>query len=253
MVEYGFHKGVDFNPLIFARVQQEGGREVNRTITDHAMSLDMCKEIAMIQRTKRGKQARQYFIECERRLLERERLLERDRRSNDPQEDEPLEIQFARMVLTADKLLQQKNAVIAEQTFVIENQYQKIEYQHQEIEQHVQKIEEDRPKVIFANAVAASPTSITVYELAKLIRQNGIIMGGKRLFEIFRARSFLCRQKGSQWNLPTQKSMDMGLFEIQETVITCPDGRVIIKKTSKITGKGQEYFINLFLTNKVAQ
>ena len=112
------------------------------------------------------------------------------------------------------------------------------------------KIEEDKPKVIFADAVATAKTSILIGDLAKLIRQNGIEIGQKRLFEWLRQNGYLIKRTGSDWNMPTQKAMDMKLFEIKETTIQHPDGHSTISKTPKVTGKGQQYFINKFLQGK---
>lgn len=109
------------------------------------------------------------------------------------------------------------------------------------------QIEADKPKVIFADAVSASHTSILVGELAKLIKQNGYDIGATRLFAWMRKNGYLISRKGTDWNTPTQKSMELGLFEIKETSISHPDGHVSINKTSKVTGKGQQYFINKFL------
>ena len=109
------------------------------------------------------------------------------------------------------------------------------------------QIERMKPAQIFADAVCASEQSILVGDLAKLLRQNGIDIGQKRLFEWLRSRSYLIKRKGSDWNMPTQRSMDMELFEIKETAITHSDGHVTISRTVKVTGKGQKYFINRFL------
>ena len=110
-----------------------------------------------------------------------------------------------------------------------------------------EQIERDRPKVVFADAVAASKTSILIGDLAKLMRQNGVHMGQNRLFSWMREKGYLIRRNGSDYNLPTQRSMEMGLFEIKETAISHSDGHTSINKTTKVTGKGQQYFINLFL------
>ena len=109
------------------------------------------------------------------------------------------------------------------------------------------QIEADKPKVIFAEAVDAAQTSILVGDLAKLLKQNGINTGQKRLFEWLRANGYLISRKGNDYNSPTQKSMELGLFEIKERTINNPDGSIRITKTPKVTGKGQVYFINKFL------
>ena len=106
----------------------------------------------------------------------------------------------------------------------------------------------DRPKVLFADAVSASHSSILVGELAKLLRQNGVDIGQNRLFTWLRDNGYLIRRSGTDYNMPTQRAMDMGLFSIKETAITRSDGSITISKTCKITGKGQQYFVEKFLS-----
>ena len=108
--------------------------------------------------------------------------------------------------------------------------------------------EADKPKVLFADAVSASHTSILVGDLAKLLRQNGVDIGQNRLFSFLREKGYLCSQ-GERYNLPTQHSMDRGWFQVKETTINQPNGSVRITRTVKVTGKGQQYFINLFLAD----
>lgn len=201
MVEYGFTENQDF--LLNNFVKQTGRGGHNKL--DHIIKLDMAKEIAMIQRTDRGKEVRQYFIRVEKEFNSPEKIM-------------------ARALLLADKKIQ------------------KLETQ----------IEADKPKVLFADAVSASHSSILVGELAKLISQNGYKIGANRLFAWLRENGYLIKRKGSDWNMPTQRSMEMGLFEIKETNIQHPDGHVTVTKTSKVTGKGQQYFINKFLNDDVA-
>ena len=110
-----------------------------------------------------------------------------------------------------------------------------------------EKVESDRPKVLFADSVCTSKNSILVGELAKLLKQNGINTGQNRLFETLREKGFLVKRRGTDYNMPTQKAMEMGLFEIKETVINHSDGHTSVNKTPKITGKGQQYFVNMFL------
>ena len=110
------------------------------------------------------------------------------------------------------------------------------------------KAEADKPKVLFADAVSASHTSILVGDLAKLLRQNGVEIGQNRLFSFLREKGYLCSQ-GERYNLPTQRSMDRGWFQVNETTINQPNGSVRITRTVKVTGKGQQYFINLFLAD----
>ena len=111
-----------------------------------------------------------------------------------------------------------------------------------------EKVEQDKPKVLFANAVETAKTSILVGDLAKLIKQNGIDIGQKRLFEYLREHGYLIKN-GNSKNMPTQKSMNLGLFEVKERTISNPDGTVRVTKTTKVTGKGQTYFISKFLDN----
>ena len=103
------------------------------------------------------------------------------------------------------------------------------------------------PKAVFADAVTTSDSCILIGDLAKLLRQNGVEIGQKRLFEYLRNHGFLIKRRGADWNSPTQRAMEMGLFEIKETAITHSDGHVTISKTTKVTGKGQIYFVNRFL------
>ena len=200
MTEYGFIEGQDFNPLKIEQVRQEGKRQVKRYIDDHVLTLDMAKEIAMIQRTDKGKQVRAYFIQIEKDFNSPEKVM-------------------ARALLMADKKVHKLEA----------------------------QIEADKPKVLFADAVSASHTSILVGDLAKLISQNGYKIGANRLFAWLREKNYLIKRKGSDWNMPTQKSMELKLFEIKETTITHSDGHISVSKTVKVTGKGQQYFINKFL------
>lgn len=196
MKEYGFTEGQDFLPILG---KSTGGRQA----TDHAIKLDMAKEIAMIQRTERGKQVRQYFIQVEKDFNSPEKIM-------------------ARALLMADKKVHQLEA----------------------------KIEADRPKVLFAEAVSASHTSILVGELAKLLKQNGVDMGANRLFNWLRAHGYLIKRNGRDWNMPTQKSVEMGLIRVKETSITHADGHITVSKTPLVTGKGQQYFINKFLNQE---
>ena len=203
MTEYGFVEGQDFNSVKIDEVRQEGNRHVKREITDHALKLDMAKEIAMIQRTEKGKEVRQYFIQVERDYNSPEKIMAR-------------------------ALLMANNKVLTLET----------------------QVEELKPKALFADAVAASKTSILMGELAKLLNQNGVKIGGTRLFAWMRENGYLIKRKGQDWNTPTQRAMEMGLFEIKERAHSNPDGSIIISKTTKVTGKGQQYFINKFLAEE---
>lgn len=122
-----------------------------------------------------------------------------------------------------------------------------IDDKEKQIEQKNNHIKELEPKARFADAVEASDTSILIGELAKILTQNGCQIGQNKLFRILREQKYLCSKKGAMWNKPTQRAMDMGLFEIKERTITNPDGSTMTTSTTKVTGKGQKYFVNKFL------
>ena len=190
MVEYGFSEGKDFSSFLS---ESTGGRPS----TDHFLTIDMAKEICMIQRTEVGKQARQYFIQVEKDYNSPEKIMARA-------------LRIAEKELSTLKL----------------------------------DVERMKPKEIFADSVASSQSTILIGELAKILKANGYETGQKRLFETFRQDGFLIKRKGSDYNMPTQKAMELGLFEIKETVINNPDGSIRVSKTTKVTGKGQIYFVN---------
>lgn len=123
----------------------------------------------------------------------------------------------------------------------------KIAERDRQIAEQDKRIEEMKPSKVFADAVATSKTSILIGELAKILKQNGVETGEKRLFSWLRDKGYLISRKGTDYNAPTQKSMEMKLFEVKETAITHSDGHVTVTKTTKVTGKGQQYFINKFL------
>lgn len=122
-----------------------------------------------------------------------------------------------------------------------------IERKNEKIKELETKIEEDKPKILFADAVETSKTTILIGEMAKILKQNGIDIGQNKLFAWLRENGYLIKRQGSDYNMPTQKSMDMKLFEIKERTINNPDGSIKITKTPKVTGKGQQYFINKFI------
>lgn len=206
MCEYGFQNGIDFNLLKIEQVQIEGVRKVKRDITDYQISVDMAKQICMIQRTPEGKQIRQYFLDLEKAWNTPEQI-------------------FARALKMADKTIES------------------LKYDNAALLADNRRM---KPKEVFADAVATSKTSILVGELAKILKQNGADIGQNKLFAWMREKGYLIKRKGSDYNMPTQKSMEMGLFEIKETSITKPDGSTHISKTTKVTGKGQIYFTNKF-------
>lgn len=143
---------------------------------------------------------------------------------------------------TAERLLNDPDFMI--QTF------QALKAEREKNKALENKIQEDKPKVLFADAVSVAKNSILVGDLAKLIKQNGYDIGAKRLFEWLRENGYLIRRKGTDYNMPTQKAMEMGLFEVKETTINNPDNSIRITKTTKVTGKGQIYFINKFIPRK---
>lgn len=114
------------------------------------------------------------------------------------------------------------------------------------------KVQADAPKVLFADSVALSSTTILVGDLAKILRGNGVEVGANRLFAMLREDGYLIRRRGSDWNMPTQRAMELGLFQVKETAITHSDGHVSVSKTSKVTGKGQAYFVNRYALKAVA-
>lgn len=123
---------------------------------------------------------------------------------------------------------------------------QVLKKEREEKQKLQQQIEQDKPKVLFADAVSTSKSSILVGELAKILKQNGVDIGQNRLFAWLRNNGYLIKRKGTDYNMPTQRSMEMGLFEVKETTITHSDGHVTVNKTPKVTGKGQIYFVNKF-------
>ncbi|KUM34582.1 phage antirepressor KilAC domain-containing protein [Arthrobacter sp. EpRS71] len=112
------------------------------------------------------------------------------------------------------------------------------------------KVAADAPKVLFADSVATSETTILVGDLAKILRGNGVEVGANRLFALLREDGYLIRRQGTDWNMPTQRSMELGLFKVKETAVTHSDGHVTVSKTPKVSGKGQTYFINRYSTSK---
>lgn len=193
MAQYGMEEGVDyagckvFNTLAHQELQ------------DYQLTIEMAKEICMLQRNEKGKIARQYFIQLEKDWNSPEKVM-------------------ARALRIAEETIQKLNV----------------------------DVDRMRPKEIFADAVATAETSILVGDLAKLLKQNGVDTGQKRLFNWLRDSGYLIKS-GSSQNMPTQKAMDMKLFEVKERAINNPDGSVRITRTTKVTGKGQQYFINKFL------
>lgn len=206
MTEYGFESGKDFYSKM-SKTSETGGRPA----VDYQISVDMAKQICMIQRSEKGKQYRQYFIDLEKAWNTPEQVM-------------------ARALKLADKTID-----------TLKEDNKKL----------IEDNERMRPKEIFADAVSASTSSILIGDLAKLLRQNGVDTGQKRLFEQLRNEGYLMKT-GSSRNMPKQKYVANGFFQIKETVISNPDGSVRMTKTTKVTGKGQQYFLNKYLKNKEA-
>ena len=206
MAEYGFTEGTDYNMLKIERVQTEGNRVVKREVTDFNISVDMAKQICMIQRTPEGKAVRQYLIDLEKAWNTPEQVM-------------------ARALKLADQTI---DRLKADNTALSEANKRM------------------RPKEIFADAVSSSHTSILIGDLAKLICQNGYQIGQKRLFEWMRNKGYLIKF-GASKNMPVQRYVEQGLFEIKESNVQNPDGSVRITRTTKVTGKGQVYFVNKFI------
>lgn len=199
MCEYGFEEFKDF----WTKMSESTG---GRPSTEYDLSIDMAKQICMIQRSPEGKQIRQYFIDLEKAWNTPEQIM-------------------ARALKMADKTIESLKA---------------------DNEALIEDVQRMKPKEIFADAVSASNTSILIGELAKLLKQNGIETGQRRLFTWMRDNGYLIKS-GSSKNMPTQKSMELGLLEIKEGSYINGAGVNVTTKTPKVTGKGQQYFINKFL------
>lgn len=205
-LQYGFAENEDYTTVkVLTEVKNNGGVQ-QRELTDHNLTVDMAKQICIVQKNDRAKKVRQYLIDLEKAWNTPEQIM-------------------ARALKMADKTIEQ------------------LKTDNKALEQ---KIEQDKPKTIFADAVSTSHTSILIGDLAKLICQNGVQIGQKRLFEWMRQNNFLIKS-GSSRNMPMQRYVEQGLFEIKESNVQNPDGSVRITKTTKVTGKGQIYFVNQFL------
>lgn len=205
-LQFGFSENEDYTTVkVLTEVQNNGGLQ-KRELTDYNMSVDMAKQICMVQKNERAKAVRQYLIDLEKAWNTPEQVM-------------------ARALKIADRQIEE-----------LKNNNLMLE----------QKVKADKPKTIFADAVATSHTSILVGDLAKLICQNGVQIGQKRLFEWMRQNGYLMKF-GASKNMPIQRYIEQGLFEIKESSVQNPDGSVRITKTPKVTGKGQIYFINKFL------
>lgn len=196
MSGYGFVDGVDFTSVQKCTVVNNGAK---RDIDDYQITIEMAKEIAMLQRNEKGKQARQYFIELEKKWNSPEMVMNRA-----------------------------------------------LEYSKKQVETLMLENKELKPKALFADAVSASKNSVLIGELAKILKANGVNIGQHRLFQWLRDNHYLMA-RGESYNQPTQRSMELGLMELKKATITSGNGDTVTKTTTKITGKGQVYFINKFL------
>ncbi len=198
-----FIEGEDFNKCTSSTVVNNGAI---RQLEDYEITVLMAKHLAMMSRTEKGKQIRDYLIDLEKAWNTPEQI-------------------FARALKMADR------------------EIEKLKSNNASLIEDVQRM---KPKEIFADAVSASNTSILIGELAKLLKQNGIETGQRRLFTWMRDNGYLIKS-GSSKNMPTQKSMELGLLEIKEGSYINGAGVNVTTKTPKVTGKGQQYFINKFL------
>lgn len=199
MSEYGFTEDIDYTAVVQKRTTAQG----NQTeYIDHAMKLDMAKEVSMIQRNEKGKQARQYFLEVEKAW-------------NNP-----------------DMIIKRAMDLQARKIIMLETENQQL-----------------KPKALFAEAVESSKGSILVRDLAKILKQNNVEIGEKRLFAWLRDNGYLIKKLGSDYNSPTQRSMNLGVMEFTENTVVRNSGDVILRKTPKVTGKGQTYFVGKFLND----
>lgn len=218
-----FEENEDFTSVLIGTEVRNNGGFQHMELQDYEITIDMAKELCMMSHSKYGKVYRKYFIEVERRW-------------NDPQE----------VIKRGYAYLQNENLQLKIENKSLHNENKLLTADNEEM----------KPKAIFADAVSASDTPVLVGELAKMLKQNDvnwIVVDGKRyamgpnnLFKWLRANGYLISRKGTDYNMPTQRSMQLGLFKIKESSHIAGDGSIKIAKTPKVTGKGQIYFVNKF-------
>lgn len=196
-LQYGFVENTDYTGC------KKFNTLAKQELQDYNLTIDMAKQICMVQKNERAREVRQYLIDLEKAWNTPEQIMARALKMADQ---------------TINKLKAENHAL-------------------------VEKIEQDKPKTIFADAVSASDTSMLVRDVAKMIRQNGVSIGEKRFYKWLRDNGYICRNDTS----PTQKAMDLGLFEIVVRTVERGNSLPLETKTTRITGKGQQYFVNKFL------
>lgn len=177
-----------------------------RPLLEYALSLDLAKHISMLEKNEKGNQIRKYFISCEKQSIQQQ-----------------------------SHSLPQTYLEALESLVESEKRNQALQ----------ERIEQDRPKVTFANAVSGSDSSISIGQFAKILKQNGIETGRQRLFNYFREKGYLIKGRTKDFNMPTQKAMEQGLFEVQEKAVALKD-KTILSLSPRVTTKGQKFFIELF-------
>lgn len=221
-VRYDFKRWTEYNFKDFSEGIDYFGGHIDvsgnqyggqQSIIDYRISVDMAKHLCLMSKTEKGKLCREYLIAIQKAWNTPEQVM-------------------ARALKIADR------------------QIESLRNMNSALSEDVSRM---KPKEIFADAVSASCSSILIGELAKILRQNGIDTGEKRLFHWMRQQGYLIRRTGTDYNMPTQRGMELGLFEVKERVINNPDGSTRITKTTVVTGKGQQYFINRFLQKQGAE
>lgn len=202
--EYGFIEGIDYTPLNFEHPQNK------QLFIDHQLTIDMAKEIAMLQRTEKGKEVRQYFLTIEKAW-------------NDPVATMARSLQFSQRLLDS---IRTENGILK------------------------QAIQIQKPKVLFADSVAESHDCINVGTMAKILKKNGYEIGELRFYEWLRTNGYVIREPGRSYNRPTQKSMELKILDLKESTRISASGNTHIDAVTLITGKGQIYFINKLLPKR---